>query len=67
MEFKKLVEKKNADIANSARFAKGRKMYRISHIVENGQILQKVLMISALGDQNGLIISNFSKKRFCKF
>jgi hypothetical protein len=29
--------------------------------------LQKVLMISALGDQNGLIISNFSKKRFCKF
>ena len=40
-EFKKLLVKKNADVANSARFAKGRKMYRISHIVENGQIFAK--------------------------
>ena len=40
-EFKKLLVQKNGDVANSARFATCREMYRISHIVENGQIFAK--------------------------
>ena len=40
-EFKKLLVQKNADVANSACIATCREMYRISHIVENGQIFAK--------------------------
>ena len=40
-EFKKLLVQKNGDVANSARIATCREMYRISHIVENGQIFAK--------------------------
>ena len=39
-EFKKLVVVKFCAIANSARFAKCREMYRISHIVEFGLKIQ---------------------------
>ena len=48
-EFKKLLVQKNADVANSARFAKCCEMYRISHIVENGQIFSKSLNDLSIG------------------
>ena len=40
-ELKKLLVQKNVNAVNSAGFAKCRGMYRISHNVENGQIVAK--------------------------
>ena len=48
-EFKKLLVLKNGDVANLARFAKCCEMYRISHIVENGQIFAKSVNDLSIG------------------
>ena len=48
-EFKKLSVLKFGDVANSAPFAKCPEMYRISHIVEFGLKIQRVVVFLRAG------------------